>query len=80
MSMIPFNLSETAKKTFHSYTGTSDVNSTGTGTCNWIEITIVNEVIEVLDAKTVALGDDLNALITNEAARLVWCIEYVYVY
>ena len=70
MSMIPFNLSETAKKTFHSYTGTSDV-STGTGTCNWIEITIVNEVIEVLDAKVVTLSDDLNALVTNEAARLV---------
>ena len=65
MSMIPFNLSETAKKTFHSYTGT------GTGTCNWIEITIVNEVIEVLDAKVVTLSDDLNALVTNEAARLV---------
>ena len=73
MSMIPFNLSETAKKMFYSYTSTSDVSSTGagTGTCNWIEITIVNEVIEVLDAKVVTLNDDLNALVTNEAARLV---------
>lgn len=48
---------------------TAQLESFKNGECNWVEMTIVNEVINLVGFRTVSASDSLQPFIDSENAR-----------
>lgn len=62
LGVIPFDVSPEVSAQFTQFQE---------GNCNWIDLTVVNEVVQLLSAKNVGAGDELKPLINSEVARYV---------
>ena len=48
---------------------TSQLNSFKAGECNWVELTVVDEVVNLVGYRTVSSTEPLQSFIDPEAAR-----------
>lgn len=60
LSVLPFELTAEV---------TQQLESFKDGTCNWVEMTITNEVINLVGFRSVTADDSLQSFIDTETAR-----------